>query len=344
MADKTIFEAIMREISHGLTGDPDTDMKYLDEQGKKYKDHEYGKEILRACGRMMYELIPDDKKEEMNRALKNDRMGIDAVLEEVRFNVFKEDYDKALKLIESTVKEQEESHMFEDDAVSEYHNFNELMEEILYCEYTHPKKDVRSATIDYAGMYLLYGSILVELKRPEDAEVYLAKAMKWNPANASIAFEYAETLKMQGRIDEFMDVTKKTFKYAFRPKDLARCYRNLSYCFVERKEYEAAVCCLIFSTYFEKNDIVQAELYYINQVSGKNFNPTEDDIKKHFDENGILLGPEIEMLKIAYGYGRHFYEEGNYQFAGYMLEIFKGFVDNNDEVNSIMKEIAQKLK
>ena len=59
------LEKILKEITSGLTGDNTKDMQYLKEQSEKYKEHEYAKEILRACGRLMYELIPSDKKKEL---------------------------------------------------------------------------------------------------------------------------------------------------------------------------------------------------------------------------------------------------------------------------------------
>ena len=63
MADKKDFDSIIREITGELTGDFKIDIAYLRDQMEKYKDHEMGKEIVRACGRLMYELIPDDDKE-----------------------------------------------------------------------------------------------------------------------------------------------------------------------------------------------------------------------------------------------------------------------------------------
>ena len=343
MADKKSFETIMLGISSGLTGDYDKDLEYLKEESEKYKDHEFGKEILRAIGRMMYEMLPDDRKKDLDEALGRDMMGIDAAIEEVRFNIYKKDFDKALRLIEDTVQEQEKAPMFEDDSVSEYHNFREPMEEFLYAELDHPEKTLRGATINYAEMYMLYGCILVELKRLDEAEAALKKAMKWNPVAANIAFEHAETMKMRGRIDDFLDCTKKIFKYAFRPADLARCYRNLSYYFVEKKEYETAVCCLLFSTQFEKHDLVQSELYYISQVSGKMFNPTEEELNKCFEENEIPLGPNVEILKIAYGYGRHFYESGNMDAAAYFLSIFANFI-NDEEANKMLEDAKAKVE
>ena len=58
----------MHEITSGLTGNPEQDMKYLKETSEKYKDHQYSQEILRAIGRLMYEMIPDDKRAEVERA------------------------------------------------------------------------------------------------------------------------------------------------------------------------------------------------------------------------------------------------------------------------------------
>ena len=328
MAENKDFEAIMKEITGGLTGDPEADMKYLDEQGQKYKDHEYGKEILRACGRLMYELIPDDKKEELNKIFSKDEQGYDAAMDEVRFNIYKKNYDKALKLIEDMVSKYEGMGMFKDDAVSEYHCFREPMEEILYCEFTKPEKDIRRATIDYAELYLTYGSLLVELERLDDAADALFKAMRWNPTNASIAFEYAETFKMRGMIEEFKDITRNIFKYAYRPEDMARCYRNMSYYFVEIKDYDTAVCCLLFSMQYGKSEMVNSELYYISQMTGKMYKPTEEELAKHFEEHEIPFGPEIEMLKIAYAYGQHFYEQGDMQSAVYFLGIFVSFIQD----------------
>lgn len=47
------------------------------------------------------------------------------------------------------------------------------------------------------------------------------------------------------------------------------------------------------------------------------------------------------MLKIAYAYGRHFYEDGNMQAAGYFLDIFTRFIDD-DEANMMMENIKAK--
>ncbi len=341
MSEKKDFETIMKGITGGLTGDPESDLKYLDKQVKKYKDHEYGKEIARACGRLMYQLIPEEKKAELKKAIEKDGMGFDAALEEIRFNIFKKDYDTALKLMEGMIRKYEELDLYSNDSVSEYFCFREPMEEILYTQYNEPKKDIRNAQVDYGEMYLQYGSLLVDMGRIEDAAAALEKAKRWDPANAKTAFEYIETFKMRGMTEDFGKLTREVFRYAFRPADLARCYRNMAYYFVEIKEYKAAVCCLLFSDQFEKSEMVSSELYYIIQQTGETYRPTNDEVVECFKKNDIPLGPAEDVLKIAYAYGMHFHEKGDDAGTAYFLKIIAGFVDSK-EINEILEGIGAK--
>ena len=79
MADNKDFDSIMHEITRGLSGDANTDIAYLKEQMKAYKDHEMGKEIIRACARLMYDLMPDDKKKDLEQVISNNASGRSAV-------------------------------------------------------------------------------------------------------------------------------------------------------------------------------------------------------------------------------------------------------------------------
>jgi hypothetical protein len=92
------YDEIMRKITQGLTGDASADMKYLKEQMESYKDHEMSQEILRACGRLMYDLIPEDKKEELGKVIGNELKGVEATLDEIRYNVYKQNISTAMKL------------------------------------------------------------------------------------------------------------------------------------------------------------------------------------------------------------------------------------------------------
>ena len=67
------FDAVMRSIKDGMTGDSKADMAYLMKVAEEYKDHELGKEILRECGRMAYDIAPDDFHEQLERKIAEDQ-------------------------------------------------------------------------------------------------------------------------------------------------------------------------------------------------------------------------------------------------------------------------------
>lgn len=84
MANKDYHE-IMTEITSQLTGDVKEDTKYLMAKCEEYKTHEMAKEILRGIGRLMYDIIPEDKREEINQAISNDNLGWKAALDEANY-------------------------------------------------------------------------------------------------------------------------------------------------------------------------------------------------------------------------------------------------------------------
>ena len=335
MDDNKDFHAIMTEITSGLSGDPEKDMKYLTETSEKYKDHQYSQEILRACGRMMYELIPDDKKEEMEKAFNKDIMGFDQAIEEAKFNIYKKDFEKALNILEGMISKYEETSLFKNDEVSEYYCFEEPMQELLYRHVNSPEKEIRRAGVDYMTLYYLYGGVLLDLGRADEARTALEKARRWNPVNPTVAYEYGETFKLAKDFETFVKVTRETYPYIYRKKDFARFYRNLGFYYIEKENYTTAACCFIYSGDYEKNNLVPSELMYIEQKNGKRIDPTVEEMAVCFEENDIPFVPSEEMLKIAYSYGKHFYEEEDMDFVAYFWGIFDEFVPD-EEVKKVL--------
>lgn len=340
MADNKDFDSIMHKITGGLSGDSATDIAYLKGQMEEYKNHELGKEIIRACARLMYDLIPEDKKKELERAINNDASGTEATLEEVRFNIYKKDFNKALRIMEALVTKIEALNAFEDDAVSEYHDFEEWFEEILYQYRSKTEKDLRRAQIPYREIYLLYGALLVELKRIPEAREALKKGLRWNPVCFRMMSEYIETYKMTGDLEQFIVLTKEAFKIAFRSTDLARCYRNFGYYFVEKKLWSEAIACNLLSLQYDnESKAAQSELYYINSATdGEIAEPSLDQVKEYSEKYGFPMGPDRDILGLSYAYGKHFLEENEPNAARYFLSITYDLTGDSD-----IKEIIEKL-
>lgn len=335
------FEEIMQEITSGFTGDSDKDLAYLKEQAEKYKDHEMSKEILRACGRLMYEHLPDDKKADIGQYINNDVESWYSILEEARFNHFQNNKEKALALIESLVKRIEDmtdSGMFANDAVSEYYCFNGPMETTLYFVNTGVQKTLRAPDrFPFATVYLFYGSLLIDFDRIDDAQAALKKAVRWNPANAEISFEYAETYKMKGEFEDYFKLSLDIFKYAYTPQDLARCYRNIGFYFIEKKLWQEAMGCYILSLEFKRDSKnAQSELYYINQMTnGKVKEPSIDFIKATAEKYGFPVGADNNVLGVAFTLGKEFAEQNNFAGAKHFFGIVYELTNDEDIKNMI---------
>lgn len=345
MANNKDFDQLMHEITSGLTGDNKTDLAYLQEKCEAYKNHELGKEIIRACARMMYDMIPDDKKAELDKLIGNDAAGTNSILEEVRFNIYKKNYDKALSIMEPLVNKFDEAQPFQDDQVSEYRIFDETFEEILYGFLYRPEKDIRHAPVPLTEVYLLYGSLLVELNRISDAQEALKKALHWNPVSFKITSEYMETFKMTGDLDSFFKLTVDAFKIAFRPPHVARCYRNLGYYFVEKELYSEAIACYLLSLQFEKESRqVQSELYYINsKTGGKIKQPSMTEVRQYAEKYGFPLGADDDILGLSFSYGKYFYQEKKTEAAKYFFGITYDLTDD-DEIKKIIDSLPNDLQ
>lgn len=337
------FDEIIIKITGGLTGEWEHDCKYLQDQMEQYKEHKLAKEILRACGRMMYEVMPEDLKKKFNEASKQDQFGYQQVMEEVRFNMYKKEYSKALELIEGLITKLEEAHPYENDSVSEYFTFDGYFEEVLYDFRNNPDRKLRRAQIPFAEIYFFYGNILFEMKQYEKARLALDKALRWNPMNAGIAYERAELEKQDGNLEEFLERTKAIMKNTYKSEDVARGYRNIAFYFVEEKEWAAAKTCLLISMQFDKNQsMAQSELYYIDAETKGSFEPLgQDEMCSFFAEKGIQVGADEDVLGIAYNYGKHFLDEKEYDGAEYFLNIVYDLTDDA-QVKSMIDEAKQR--
>ena len=339
------FDKIMQEITAGLSGDNQRDIGYLKEQMEKYKNHEYGKEILRACGRLIYEKLPDEVKNKVNQVAENEDLGIKATLDEVGYCIYKKDFDKALNLMEALVSRIEEAHksgLFQDDAVSTYHNFDELFEEILYRHLNESEKEVRRCPMPFHQVYARYGALLFEMKRYEEAEKALETAIRWNPVFTDAMFERAECHKALGNLEVFFNLTVEAFKYAFRPKAVARCFRNLGYYFVEKELWDEAVACYIASMDYEKDALnAQSELYYIQRKAGRQIPPPAQEAFESYGEKyGFPVHPSEDILGIPYAYGKHAAELGNSDAARYFWTVFYDLTGST-EIKSLIDSLPE---
>ena len=283
------LDQVLQEITSGLKGDPKHDVKYLMEQSEKYKEHEYSKEILRAIGRIIHELVPQELKDTFDNEYKNFNLSIEKTLEEVDFQMYKSDFNKALELTKELIKKIEEIGFYKDDQVSEYHCFNNIVEEILYMELFNPKKTIRPIPVYYAVAYFRHGQLLFEHKKLDEARKPLEIAEKYNPMDIGTKTEIAETYKLEKNWDKFLSINKQIHECLFTNDDLCRYYRNLGYYYIEQEKYDIAMALYIVSLlYFQISEtpelataqnqkmfqfnMIKNQLEYIISKTGKDIN------------------------------------------------------------------------
>ena len=65
----------------------------------------------------MVQMIPEDKREELNRLMRNHETGTRATLEEAKFNIYQKNYDKALRIIEGVIQSQNDLGFFNTEII-----------------------------------------------------------------------------------------------------------------------------------------------------------------------------------------------------------------------------------
>jgi len=359
------YDEIMQTIASGLTGQPEKDMKYLKEQGEIYKTHESAQEILKGIGRLMYGALPQEKREEFDQAFDNDmrananrtavafeeakfqirkesshkvidldinnnRLNIAAAIKEAEFQIHKKDFRKALKILESIIKEIESQlvySLFLFDTIEKYYHFHNPFEELLYYNLYElsPGECINYMTEDYGRLYSLYGAMLFEFKRFDEAKKALTKAIKINPINDEPLFELAEISKIRGEWDEYSDITRQSFKIAYTRESIARYYRNMGFYFIEKQDYDLAIALYFVSKFYVKHPMVEHELLYIQKKAGRPIPMlSQDQIKEMFKKNDIPFGPDQTVMDLAFWYGTQAEKDKKYNAAWFFYSILYG--------------------
>ena len=67
--------------------------------------------------------------------------------------------------------------------------------------------------------------------------------------------------------NEFILRTSDALKYSYYPQDIARCYRNLGYYYVEENDFKTALALYVYSMEFEASPLAYTEINYIKSRS-----------------------------------------------------------------------------
>jgi tetratricopeptide (TPR) repeat protein len=338
---KTIDE-IMAEARNGLTGEKSVDMVHLEHIAEEYAGTEIGKEVESQIADLAYEILPDDQKEKVAKMLYIDGKRMDKVFAEAVELVNQKKIKEAFKLTEALYTKicinfrETEEHL--------YLSMRNTLEHQLYLFFYHPSKKLVRAPFDLCAMVMLHGYILLDLGRAEEAVSVLEDAIRYNPLNPDPYFEMAECYKYLKQPEDLLGVTKETLSVATTPVTLSRCYCNLGFYCIEKKDYDSAICFYYESLIYADHPGVQAELHHIHTITQKKIvPPTREEVNKAFEKYGMQPGANKEVVGVAAALAKEAIEKKDLSGSQfYLLVVYS--LTNDPEVKELLEKVSPKKK
>lgn len=331
------YEQIISEITSGLTGNNEKDIPYLKAQADKYKSHELATEILRAINRLLYDILPEDQKAQV-ASFNSDGKSIELMYQEVKYLVTTNQNKKAAVLLDSLLELCESS--IQPDDQTDYFSFKNMFQALLYEHTFKPQKRYQPAPHDCSDMYIIRGYLYLSERKLDKAIEAMEKAISWNPVNIYAYFQLAEAKKLKDSFDEYYNLTKQALMFATTKAEIARCYRNFGFYFIEVKQYQDAINMYYLSKDYENHESVASELFYISQQTGEMaIQPGQDEILETITRESIQIGPSEVVVGIAKELGKKAYEDQHFDLARYCLGMVYGLTEDPE-----VKALLEKMK
>ncbi len=332
MSEKSIAE-IVDEIRSGVTGAPEKDKTFLISKLAEYKNHPQFDELSRLIAKLMVRTIPKEATADLANKL-NDH--VDAwifALQGVRNDVNFGRLEKALADVEElaqTADKEMQAGRFKNDSINKYFSFNNPFEEMLYSVSHGPEITIRNLRFPFSDTYFLYGTLLYEFGRFEEAKEALIKGIRWNPSHTEIQIEYAESLRELGDLEGYKKFMTSALNLSYRPEDIARAFRGLGFYYIEKEMWDAAIACEYRSIDFQDHANARNEIGYIGQITGKRAAPpTPEEFDQISKRYGFPDGASKLVLGVAYSMGKQLENMGNTEGANYFYGIYYAIAKDN---------------
>jgi len=336
-----MYEEIINKIKSNLGENQDLNKQYLSSQIEKYADHPYNKEIIKEISRMMWNCLSDEEKQEYIAVSERENPVMD-ILNDIYYDIENGNYEKPLEKLDKFMETFPE--MFEDDKVSEYHYFTNPLEELIFRKYIGLKKELRYIPDNQPllDLYYVYGFLLLESKQYDKAEKYLKKAIGINPVSARIILELTEIYKVHTyTMNECFIRTSDALKYSYYPQDIARCYRNLGYYYVEENDLKTALALYIYSMEYEASPLAYAEIKFIQSKTG-NIELSLNECIEIIEGKNIQIGPNPFILDTLDEFIMEYEKNKLYNQLLYFLELkfdLKNDAETLGKINATRKKL-----
>lgn len=327
------LQTIIKSITDGLSGNDKKDIDYLKNCMTLYRDHPLHKEIAKACGELLYKLMPEESRQHFADMFSKAFADFQNKLHEANELQQKKEYEKAIALLEPMKADAENSSLYRSDEETDIRSFAEPMEMSLYDFYFAQKgKKLQQAPFPFHAVYLLLGSIELSRNNLKKAGKYLEKARQWDPASVPVLIVLAKFQLADSKPEDFYQTTLEILRLACHPEDLATGYQNIGLYLFLKDDYEGSANAYFLSlNYGEPRLEMDDALKAIEQKLGKKpVPPTHEQLKAFAEKYKLPLGPNMDMLRIAAGNAQYLHSQGHDEDAQYYLDILHPFLSEED--------------
>lgn len=255
-------------------------------------------EALEAVNELLLEIMPENRRKEVERLTHIDGMRLDEVYAKLNQMIDERQIVEAVPLAERLYKKVVLE--FADTDTAKFVSLRNPFEDAL-CQILFPtEKTLNRTPFDFATYLTVYAFLLVETGANIDAIPILERAIEYNPVDVGPRFELAEIYKIIRNKKKVLEVTRDTLKIASSPLAIGRCYANVGYALVDAQEYEDAAVFYTASVMFAPDPALPLEMRHLASLMGHPIQrPSQKKMIDTMKKYDIEYGPDKKVIEVA---------------------------------------------
>ena len=327
------YDDIIAEIKSNLTGNADKDKAYLI---KQFKMHNL-KEIHLELGRLLWDLMSDEEQKEYKKAVIQD-IPVDEFIKSIYSYLNYGDFETALKELEDYMEII--PFKFRENPQFDYFYFNNPLEEELFRKYFKTPKEMKVIPFgdEYPRVFYLYGVVLMNLSEFDRAESALKKVLSYNPVSGEILSTLSALYDGNYDLNNLKKTAVEILKFSYDPKEIAKAYRDLGYCYYENKKCTISKALYENSLNYENHPRAQIELQLIDSYLASN----ETSIEEVLKSENIPVGTNEYILEISMNLALDFENRNLLNQALYFYSVLYNLTHDEkllDKVNELKAKL-----
>lgn len=288
---------ILKELRAKLGDSPEENEKMLKAEAEKFAN-EGNTDGVNAVGELLLEMMPDDRKKEIERLTHLDGLRLDEYHQKIVDLIEAKKALQALPLAEKLYNKitTEYAHTEKAKFVSLRNPFEDNLCQTIFKD----DRILNRTPFDFSSYITTYAYLLVETGANIDAIPVLETAIEYNPVDVAPRFELCEVYKLIRNKRMVIEVTRDTLKVASSPVAIARCYANIGYILTSFADFEDAGVFYTASVMFAPNKGVAFEMQHLSDLKGSPIiRPTQQQLINTMKKYDIEFGPDKTVIEVC---------------------------------------------